>query len=101
MFRTREDLNPEVRTRVAKLLHHDLVGEKPGLSTEELAEFARDRLEVDRERIETAVATLMGLGQPVPEPVDRARQILNRMRLEDDETLVQSLDAGRADLRKL
>ena len=99
VFRTREDLNPEVRTRVAKLLHHDLVGEKPGLSTEELAEFARDRLEVDRERIETAVATLMGLGQPVPEPVDRARQILNRMRLEDDETLVQSLDAGRADLK--
>ena len=99
VFRTREELDVNVRTRVAKLLHHDLVGERPGLPTEDLASFARQHLEKDREGIETISATLSGLGLELSEPIARARQILARMRSEDDETLVESLDAARADLK--
>jgi hypothetical protein len=99
VFRTREELDINVRTRVAKLLHHDLVGERPGLATEELAAFARGRLDPDRETVESVAAMLAGLGLAVPEPIAPARQILLRMRSEDDETLVRSLDAGRADLK--
>jgi hypothetical protein len=99
VFRTREEIDVNVRTRVAKLLHNDLVGDRPGLATEDLAAFARLRLEPDRQAIERVVATLSGLGLGVSEAVSRARQILDRMRLEDDETLVGSLDAGRSDLK--
>jgi hypothetical protein len=99
MFRTREDLDLEVRSRVAKLLHHDLVGQRPGLATEELAAFARKHLQADRERISTINATLHGLGLQLPESISRARQTLDRMNSEDDEALVQSLDAARADLK--
>lgn len=98
-FRTREELDVNVRTRVAKLLHHDLVGERPGLATEDLAGFARQHLEADRENVEALWATLTGLGLQLPESISKARQILTRMRTEDDEELVQSLDAGRADLK--
>lgn len=99
VFRTREELDVTVRTRVSKLLHVDLVGERPGLATEELAAFAREHLEPDREKAESAVATLTGLGLGAPDATGRARQILARMRKEDDETLVSSLDAGREDLK--
>ena len=99
VFRTREELDVNVRTRVAKLLHHELVGERPGLATEDLASFARERLEKDREGIETMCATLSGLSLPVAEPITQARQILARMRAEDDETVVESLDAARSDLK--
>lgn len=99
VFRTREDLDVNVRTRVAKLLHHDLVGEKPGITTEDLAAFTRKHLEGDRESIEGLAASLVGLRLALPESVGRARQVLSRMRAEDDETLVQSLDAARADLK--
>ena len=99
VFRTREELDVNLRTRVAKLLHHELVGERPGLATEDLASFARQHLEKDREGIETVAATLSGLSLAMPEPITRARQILSRMRTEDDETLVESLDAARSDLK--
>ena len=99
VFRTREDIDINVRTRVARLMHHDLVGDRPGLATEDLASFARERLEPDRESIEQTYATLGGLGLSAPETMSRARQMLNRMRTEDDETLVESLDAGRSDLK--
>jgi hypothetical protein len=99
VFRTREELDVNVRTRVAKLLHNDLVGERPGLATEDLASFARQRLEPDRQSIERVVATLSGMGLGTADSISRARQILDRMRLEDDETLVGSLDAGRSDLK--
>lgn len=99
VFRTREELDVKVRTRVAKLLHTDLVGERPGLATEELAAFAREHLEPDREKAESVIATLTGLGLGTPDTIDRARQALARMRREDDETLVSSLDAGREDLK--
>ncbi len=98
-FRTREELDVNVRTRVAKLLHHDLIGERPGLATEDLATFARQHLDADRENIEALSATLTGLGLELPESISKARQILMRMRTEDDEDLVQSLDGGRADLK--
>lgn len=99
VFRTREEIDVNVRTRVAKLLHNDLVGERPGLATEDLATFARLRLEPDRQSIERVVAMLSGLGLGVSDAIGSARQILERMRLEDDETLVGSLDAGRSDLK--
>src|SRR5207249_4951055 len=99
VFRTREELDVNVRTRVAKLLHNELVGERPGLATEDLAAFARERLDPDREIAESIAAMLAGLGLSLPEPIERARQILVRMRGEGDETLVRSLDAGRADLK--
>jgi hypothetical protein len=99
VFRTREEIDVNVRTRVAKLLHNDLVGERPGLATEDLALFARQRLEPDRQSMERVMATLSGLGLGVSDAISRARQILNRMRVEDDETLVGSLDAGRSDLK--
>jgi hypothetical protein len=99
VFRTREELDVNVRTRVAKLLHNELVGERPGLATEDLAAFARERLDPDRETAESIAAMLTGLGLSLPEPIGRARQILFRMRSEDDETLVRSLDGGRADLK--
>jgi hypothetical protein len=98
-FRTREELDVNVRTRVAKLLHHDLVGERPSLGTEDLASFARQHLEADRENVEALWATLTGLGLELPDSISRARQILTRMRTENDEELVQSLDGGRADLK--
>lgn len=98
-FRTREELDVNVRARVARLLHKDLVGQRPGLATEELAAFAREHLSKDREKTEGVVATLSGLGLGTPDAVDRARQILARMRGEDDETLVRSLYAGRGDLK--
>ncbi|MDQ4145722.1 MAG: BREX system P-loop protein BrxC [Actinomycetota bacterium] len=99
VLRTREELDVKVRTRVAKLLHEELVGERPGLATEDLAAFAREQLELDREKVDSVFDTLIGLALGTPEPVDRVRQILRRMRSEDDETLVRSLDAGRADLK--
>jgi hypothetical protein len=99
VFRTREDIDVNVRTRVAKLLHNDLVGDRPGLATEDLASFARKRLDPDRESIEVVIATLSGWGLGTSEVISRARQILDRMRFEDDETLVGSLDAGRSDLK--
>jgi hypothetical protein len=98
-FRTREDLDITVRTRVARLLQHDLVGEKPGLATEELAEFARSRLGKDRHDIIELSATLRGLDLRLPDSVAQAQATLQRMDTEDDETLVQSLDAARNDLR--
>lgn len=98
-FRTREELDVSVRTRVARVLHNDLVGERPGLSTEDLASFARRHLEADRENTQTLSATLTGLGLQLPETVLRARQLLERMRSEEDDDLVQSLDGGRADLK--
>jgi hypothetical protein len=99
VFRTREDLDLAVRSRVAKLLHHDLIGEKPGLATEDLAAFARQHLQADRERIGNLSAALQGLGLKLPETISRCRQTLDRMNSEDDESLVQSLDAARADLK--
>ena len=100
VFHVREDgPSVEVRARVAKMLHHDLVGERPGHATEELAEFARARLEPDREVVERIAATLQGVALTLPESVRRARGLLARMATEDDETLVASLDAGRADLK--
>jgi hypothetical protein len=75
------------------------VGERPGLAAEDLATFARQRLDPDRQSIERLIATLSGLGLGVSDAISRARQILDRMRLEDDETLVGSLDAGRSDLK--
>jgi hypothetical protein len=98
-FRTREELDVNVRARVARLLHEDLVGQRPGLGTEELAAFAREHLGKDREKAESVVATLTGLGLGTPDTIDRAHQILIRMRGEDDETLVRSLDAARGDLK--
>jgi hypothetical protein len=99
VFRTREEIDPTQRARVARLLHEELVGERPGLATEELAAFAREHLERDRQAMNGVASVLSGLGLRVPEPVTRARAILDRMQNEDDETLVESLDAGRADLK--
>ena len=98
-FRTKEDLDIAVRTRVAQLLHHDLVGEKPSIATDELATFARTHLEADRQGIATAKATLAGFGLKLPDSVIAAQSTLERMAVEDDETLLQSLDAGRNDLK--
>ena len=100
VFRVRDDgPSVEVRARVAKMLHHDLVGERPSHATEELATFARTRLEPDREKIEEISATLQGVGLSLPDSIRRVRELLARMGIEDDETLVASLDAGRADLK--
>lgn len=98
-FRTREELDVKVRSRVAKLLHQDLVGERPGLATEDLASFARKHLEPERERLDLVSARLTGIGLDPPEAVVRAGRLLKRIRTEDDEELIQSIDGGRADLK--
>jgi hypothetical protein len=84
---------------VAEILQ-ELSGEpRPGIFTEELASFAKAKLEADRQRMEALSATLRGLGSAVPEAIDRARQLLDRIRSDDDSGCVTSLDAGRSDLK--
>lgn len=95
-----EDVPIEVRVRVAKLLHEDLVGEKPPTATAELAAFARKHLEDDRETVSNLTATLAGLQVPVPEAISRVANTLGRVRTEqDDDALIAALDTARADLK--
>ncbi|TDW98259.1 BREX system P-loop protein BrxC [Kribbella sp. VKM Ac-2566] len=93
-------VDAETRVRVAKLLHHDLIGEKPPVATGELATFARRRLEDDRENVLHLSAVLTGMQIPLPESVARAASTLRRVRTEqDDDALILALDIGRADLK--
>jgi hypothetical protein len=95
-----DGVDAETRVRVAKMLHHDLVGEKPPVATGELANFARDKLEDDRENVSYLTATLAGMEIPLPESVTRAASTLRRVRTEeDDDALILALDVGRADLK--
>jgi hypothetical protein len=93
-------VDAETRVRVAKMLHYDLVGEKPPVSTTELAAFARKHLEDDRENVVYLTATLAGMRISLPESVNRAASTLQRLRTEqDDDALILALDSGRADLK--
>lgn len=95
-----EDVPIEVRVRVAKLLHEDLVGEKPPTATSELAQFARKHLEGDRETVTNLTATLTGMQVPVPDAIARVTNTLGRLRTEeDDDALIAALDASRSDLK--
>jgi hypothetical protein len=95
-----DGVDAETRVRVAKMLHHDLIGEKPPVASSELAAFARRRLEDDRENISYLTATLAGMQIPLPESVTRAASTLSRVRTElDDDAVILALDVGRADLK--
>ncbi len=95
-----DGVDAETRVRVAKLLHHDLVGEKPPVATGELATFARQKLEDDRENVSYLTATLAGMQISVPETITRAASTLARLRTEQDaDALILALDVGRADLK--
>lgn len=92
------DPEAEVRTRVAAVLQ-ELYGERPAILTEELASFARRQLGPDREQIDATLGTLRGLELEPPETVLRAKELLERVRNDDDPGVVTALDAGRSDLK--
>lgn len=95
-----DGVDADTRVRVAKLLHHDLIGEKPPVASSELAAFARNRLEGDRENVAFLTATLTGMQIGLPESITRAASTLSRLRTEqDDDALILALDAGRSDLK--
>lgn len=95
-----DDVPIDVRVRVAKLLHEDLVGDKPPTATSELAEFARKHLENDRETVGKLSATLAGMQIAVPEAISRVTNTLGRLRTEqDDDALIAALDTARSDLK--
>jgi hypothetical protein len=95
-----EDVPIDVRVRVARLLHEDLVGEKPPTATSELAAFARKHLESDRETVVSLTATLTGMQLQVPEAITRITNTLGRLRTEqDDDALIAALDTARSDLK--
>lgn len=95
-----EDVPIEVRVRLAKLLHENLVGEKPPTATAELAAFARKHLQEDRETVSTLTATLAGMQVLVPEAISRVANTLGRVRTEqDDDALIAALDTARSDLK--
>jgi hypothetical protein len=93
------DVGPDLPTRTAlaeKL--GALTGTRPAVAVESLAEAVRERFLGETEVVSRVVASLRGLGLPVPEPVTRTADILERLRGGTDSEVVSTAAQTWTDL---
>jgi hypothetical protein len=96
-FAPQRELDPETRARVAKWLG-ELTGDRPPIATDQLAARLRDYFQPASETAGRVEATFRGLGLPVPEAVQRSREVAAGLAQAPDAEAIKTCDETWADL---
>jgi hypothetical protein len=96
-FTPQRELDPDTRARVARKLG-ELTGERPPIATDQLAARLRNYFKGAAEAGGRVEATFRGLGLPVPEAVQRAREIGAGLAEAPDSEAIKTCDDTWADL---
>jgi hypothetical protein len=96
-FTPQRELDPDTRARVARRLG-ELTGERPPIAADQLAARLRNHFKGGAEAGGRVEATFRGLGLPVPEAVQRAREIAAALAEAADGEAIKTCDDTWADL---